>query len=217
MKVLLVYLSWAIICFSIIISSLLIFNRSKINGFLYYFGIWMIIESILEISSTLTAAFGFRNIFFFHINAVLEFTVLILYFNSLFKEIRGPEIHKILWPGLILILTNTLFFQDYTQYNSNALTPISLTMVFFSLFYFIKLFDEKMDLEKKLFRLILTGCILIIHCAQLFPVLFGNIMFELELREQSAIWVVRAVIVLITRVIIFYTLLGHFISHKVQS
>lgn len=215
MSTYLAYLSFAVSFISVFISGLLIYNYKKVHGFLLYFGIWSIAETILEITSTLLGTvFGIHNIFLFHINAFVEFIILILYFHTLFKEINGPGLKKYLWPGLFLIVMNSLFLQGFTQYNSNSLVALSLGVVFISLYYFIKLFETAMDIENKMFRLILTGAIMVIHSTQLIPLLFGNTIIASEKGQLTVIWIVRAAIVLIIKLIIFYTLLGHFMHSK---
>lgn len=217
MNDLLSYLSWFIIGISIIISGILIYKRKKISGFLFFFAIWAVFETSLEILSTFLGMIGVNNLFLFHINAVVEFTLLTLYFDRLFKEIKGPEIKLILWPGLFLIMLNSLFIQDLTVFNSYSFTCISLGMVLMTIFYFIKLFEAKMELEKKMLRLILTGSILVIHSTQLFPVLFGNALITLGSENEAIIWIVRACIILLVKIIIFYTLIGHFMHLKDQK
>ena len=212
MNSLLDYMAWSVLAISILISLLFIVIGIRGRSFLEYYGIWIIQGTFFELLSTSLATFGKHNLWAFHLNALVEFTVLILYFHILFKELHRPGIKFFIIPGLLLILTNSVFLQGLDKFNSHSLTAVSLGTVFISIFYFIRLFDSEMDLENKFFRVILTGSILIMHSTNLFPLLFGNALINLDYMAQDIIWVIRASVILVVKIIIFYTLIGH-ITH----
>lgn len=212
MNSLLDYLAWIIIVISLLVSFLFIFVKLSRQNFLSYYGIWIIQGTIFECLSTSIAAFGRHNLWVFHLNVLVEFTVLIFYFHILLQELKRPGIKLFIFPGLLFILANSFFLQGLDQFNSNSLTVVSLITVFLSIYYFIRLFDSDMELEDKFLRVILTGSILVMHSVHLFPLLFGNALLELDPMAQDIIWVIRASVILVVKIIIFYTLIGH-ITH----
>lgn len=72
-------------------------------------------------------------------------------------------------------------------------------------------------LDKKMFLAILIGAIFILHISSLLPILFGNHLVLMDLNEQYIVWLLRACIVLVVKIILFYTLLSYLLTEDLQD
>lgn len=210
MKDLFDILVWSVAVVSVLTAFLVIFKFRKFTDYLQYYIFWLINGAFMEILSMILAFYGITNLFVFHLNALTEFSILVLFFNALFTEKNGKGIRLVLYPGISLILLNSVFIQPPDTINSYPLTLISFGTMLIAIFYFIKLTDIEMSLDNKLFRTILVGSVFIMHGTSLFPLLFGNyLMVNFDWNSQMMVWLVRASVIMIVKLIIFYTLLSH--------
>ena len=165
---------WIVVGLSVLLAGLTIIMFKAFSGYLRYYGLWMINSAIMETASKLLVDLDYQNMCLFHLNAVIEYSLLVLLFNHLLKDIGHKGIHFILFPGIAVILLNSLFIQTPDTFNSYSLTLISLGTVLFCVYYFILLSDLSCSLDKKMFQAILIGAILVLHVSSLIPILFGN-------------------------------------------
>lgn len=208
---------WSVVGLSVLLAGLTIIRFKAFSGYLRYYGLWMINSAIMETASKLLVDFDYQNLFLFHLNAVIEYSLLVLLFNHLLKDIGHKGIHFILFPGIAVILLNSLFIQTPDTFNSYSLTLISLGTVLFCVYYFILLSDLSWSLDKKMFQAILIGAILVLHVSSLIPILFGNHLVLMELNKQYIIWILRACIVLVVKIIMFYTLLSYLFTEDIKD
>lgn len=171
----------------------------------------------MEVISKIMADEGVENLFLFHVNAILEYSLLVLFFDSLLKSSGYRGIYFMLFPGILAILINTLFIQKIDMFNSYSLTMISLATVLICIYYFILLSDMVLSLDKKIFQAIVVGSIFVIHSSSLVPLLFGNFLVTMEHNTQVIVWILRACIILVVKIIMIYALLPHIFSVDIKD
>ena len=208
---------WSVVCLSVLLAGLTIIRFKAFSGYLRYYGLWMINSAFMETASKVLVDFDYQNLFLFHLNAVIEYSLLVLLFNNLLKDVGHKGIHFILFPGVVLILCNSLFIQTPDTFNSYSLTLISLATVLFCVYYFIQLSDLSWTLDKKMFQAILIGAILVLHVSSLIPIIFGNHLVLMDLNEQYIVWILRACIVLVVKIIMFYALLSYLFTEDIKD
>ncbi|MBK8623027.1 MAG: hypothetical protein IPN79_15055 [Saprospiraceae bacterium] len=127
----------------------------------------------------------------------------------LFTDIGDKGVKFILWPGVVAICFNSIFVQQPDTFNSYSMTLISLGTIVLGVYYFIRLSDIEMSLDKKLLRMFMVGSVLITHSSNMIPVLFGNYLLTVDTNTQMIVWILRACIILVVKIVIFYTLLSY--------
>lgn len=208
---------WGVVGLSVLLAGLTIIRFKAFSGYLRYYGLWIINSAFMETAAKLLVDLDYQNLFLFHINAVIEYTLLVLIFDHLLKDIGQKGIHFILFPGIAAILLNSIFVQTPHTFNSYSLTLISLATVLVCVYYFFLLSDMSWTLDKKMFQAILIGAIFILHISSLLPILFGNHLVLMDLNEQYIVWLLRACIVLVVKIILFYTLLSYVFTEDLQD
>ncbi len=202
-------MAFGVLGVSIILSGLVILKFKELNGYLKYYGIWILIGTFIELSSHVLVNFHIPNLFLFHLNALFEFVLLVFFFNVLFTDIGDKGVKFILWPGVVAICFNSIFVQQPDTFNSYSMTLISLGTIVLGVYYFIRLSDIEMSLDKKLLRMFMVGSVLITHSSNMIPVLFGNYLLTVDTNTQMIVWILRACIILVVKIVIFYTLLSY--------
>ncbi|MBK9257723.1 MAG: hypothetical protein IPM42_19875 [Saprospiraceae bacterium] len=210
------YIIWCIIILSVLLAGLTIIRFKSFTGYLKYYGLWIIVGTFMEVFSKFLADNGYSNLFLFHINAIIEFSLVVLIFDALLKNLGDKGIVYFLFPGILIILINSLFIQEIDTFNSYTLTLISLWSILTSIYYFFRLSDVVMSLDKKLFKIIIVGSILILHSSALIPILLSNYLLNMNLNTQMIVWILRGCTTIVVKVIIFYTLLSYMYSDEIK-
>ena len=207
------YIAWSNATISLLIATITLSRINRLSRYLKYFGYWLISGAVIELASTTLAHFSFNNLFFFHVNSLLEFVILTCFFDSLFSEIGIKGVKKIIYPGILLILINSIFFQSISVFNSYALVGVSIYLMTISLVYFKKLADLEVTLDEKMLRVIFVGAVFVTQACNLIPSIFGNYLITIDSNVQALIWVLRACIMLVVKIILVYVLMSVFF-HK---
>lgn len=210
-------LVWAVISVSIILGGLTIYRWRDFTGYLRYYTLWIINGAVMEILSKYLADNGISNLFLFHINALSEFVLLVLFFDILYKNSGFKGIRFVLIPGVMLIVFNSLYVQTVDSFNSYTLTAISFGVVLLSIDYYIRLIDVEISADRKMFKMIVVGSIFILHISNLVPILFSNYLLNIVGSTQIIVWLLRACVVLIVKILVFYTLLSYIFQKDIKD
>jgi hypothetical protein len=89
---------------------------SRLNHSNRYFAVYLVLGAVIELFAVSFSESGKNNLIFFHLNAIIEFGILTLFFDILFKEKEGKSIKWLLLPGIVLIVFNSLVIQKLDTY-----------------------------------------------------------------------------------------------------
>jgi hypothetical protein len=162
------------------------------------------------------AKYSIHNIYLIHVHSLIEYGLLIVFFDKLFTKAGKKSPIIMLYPGLALILFNSVFIQKIDTFNSYSLTAISFVVVLLCIYYFYVLSDLNYTLDKKLFLSITVGSVFILHTSSLIPLLFSNFLLNAKSENEIVIWLLRALIILIIKILTFYALLPYLFSKRIQ-
>ena len=163
---------------------------------------------IVESVSNILWYYQKNNLPVYHFYTIVEFGLIIAIYKEELKKTFPYYFFYILFIGFLLFaITNMIFFQALTTFNSNATTLLGFLVIFLSLSYFYALLKETVysPLEKKPMFWINAG-FLIYFSSNLILFYVNNIMFpNPEPNEVSyLLWGLHAIVNII--LIVFYTI-----------
>lgn len=200
-------ISEVILWVSIITSLLIVVIYTKLNIPNQLFCISLILSTVVELFAMSWANLGKNNLIFFHINTLLEFTLLTLFFSSLFSFKSRGILWWILGLGMTFIVSNTLIVQPIYIMNTISLTALSIYFIGCTLYYFYKNIDQEDFQEQKKFTNYAVTSIFVVHSLSMMVMLFGNYLMTSTSIIQDAIWILRASVTLIVKLLILIQLL----------
>jgi hypothetical protein len=205
-----------IFIFSVFQVVFFIYNIRKFNGPFFVFVLWILASASIDAVSIFMAKYSIHNIYLIHVHSLIEYGLLIVFFDKLFTKAGKKSPIIMLYPGLALILFNSVFIQKIDTFNSYSLTAISFVVVLLCIYYFYVLSDLNYTLDKKLFLSITVGSVFILHTSSLIPLLFSNFLLNAKSENEIVIWLLRALIILIIKILTFYALLPYLFSKRIQ-
>ena len=201
------------VVFTVVFACISIFlfgKSSKVNNQLV---IYIIVAGSIEVVSFIFAEFKMNNLRFIHLYTVLDFVLLSVLLRRVIMLLKGKfDIQIIYIPVLILLVLNTVFLQGLDIYNSNASTLSSITIIGFCLYSFALLLNDsaerasyETDNSTSNIKLILTG-IFISHATALSVMFLSNMILQISSEQTLIIWMIRAIMILIAKVLFFIAL-----------
>ena len=187
-----------IIYFSIFLSLLYIRSFIRNNKAFKLFTIYLIVISIIQLSSFLIIKSGGEsNLFLSHYYFISQFILLSLFFKELLKF---KWISWVLYIGLLLIGYQYIIEPNlYFQYNTIGMAITQTFIVIYSLLYFYKSLSGKNE-----FILVNIGLFFYLLSSTLIFA-SGNLVFDLSIREQVSrlLNIINAVLYLVFQLLIF--------------
>jgi len=194
------------ILFTVLFAILSIFILGKSNRVNNQLMVYIIVAGSIEIVSFIFAEFKMNNLRFIHLYTIVEFVLLSTLFRRIIVQLKGQfDIQLIYIPVLFLLILNTLFLQGLNIYNSIASTLSSLTIVGFCIYSFSLLLNSSSTTKNSSIKLILIA-IFIYHASALSIMLFSNLILQLSSDQKLIIWIFRATLTLITKLLLFVVL-----------
>ncbi|GHN02228.1 hypothetical protein WSM22_37170 [Cytophagales bacterium WSM2-2] len=145
---------------------------------------------IVELAARILWTYKMNNLFLFHLYAVGEFTLLMfLYIAHLNGLIKPVLMRGLLVAFIVFAISNTLFFQNLKEFNSNVTFIECLLLILLALLYFYKLLR---DLNHRKLQQVpmfwinmsvltyFSGALILFHVA--------NDLIPLPEKELGAIW-----------------------------
>lgn len=186
---------------SFICSVLVLIQYRALSDILKVFGIYFLISNCIEILSLFLAENKISNLFLFHVNTMIEFWFLVIFFYACDRKHGKPfPLIPVLLQGLFIILGNSLFVQTIDMFNSYSATLVNLVLLIFSLRFFFTTMDVEVTKELKIVKLIVS-CLLLVFGTSLVVLLFSNAMLNIATSYQLFIWDFRGILILCTKVI----------------
>ncbi|MBT8232512.1 MAG: hypothetical protein HKO66_04540 [Saprospiraceae bacterium] len=197
-----------IMTLSILLGLAGIFVFKRFTKFEKYIGYYFILVAVFEvIASILIKVFDSdNNLLGLHVYTLLEFIILGLFFNHVFKELDTKlPIKLLLAIGSLLILANSLFVQPLTEFPSFSRTGVDSFILVFSMSFFILLILK--DYDSKLFRpsIFFVGALLVKSALSSIIYLFSNQIMNMEVQLRDNLWMMRTVINLLAVGVMIYS------------
>ena len=202
------------VVFTVVFAFIAIFlfgKSSKVNNQLI---IYIIVAGSIEVISFIFAEFKMNNLRFIHLYTVLDFVLLSVLLRRVIMLLKGKfDIQIIYIPILILLVLNTVLLQGLDIYNSNASALSSFTILGFCLYSFVLLLNDSADRVRSLaaddstsnVKLILIA-IFIYHATALSVMFLSNMILQISSEQTLIIWILRATMILIAKVLFFIAL-----------
>lgn len=179
----------------------------KTNSANKYFIIFLVLSTVIELLSSSWAKEGRNNLIFFHINTFVEFTLLTIFFMSIYEENKRYLFKWILCIGLLFILFNSLFIQKIDTYNSISLTTVSLFLIGCCLYYFYLVIGHRVGIFQHTFTKYAVFSIFSLHIVSLMVLFFGNLLLNVKGTFVDMIWTIRALIIFFVKLLILIQLI----------
>lgn len=205
--------AYLVVFFSAALSFLSIIYYNRINKLYCSFYAYLFVGGVVDLCSLITGEKGHNNLWFFHIFAFFELLLLSLFFEKISKELGHKN--KLGWiyiPCLLFIIFNSIYIQPLDKYNSYSATLVSFVLIVFSVVIFRYLIEYS-GAHYGRFKYAVGG-ILLYHMTSIVILSSANLMMVYDEDSQLAIWVVRAMIILVTKLMFLYVLFLNIKSNK---
>jgi hypothetical protein len=172
-----------------------------------YFIIFLVFGTAIELLSSSWAEEGRNNLIFFHINTLIEFILLTIFFVSIYDRDKQYLLKWILPIGIFFILFNSLFIQKIDTYNTISLTTVSLYLIGCCLYYFYLAIGHRVEIYQNTFTKYAVFSIFSLHIVSLMVLFFGNFLLNVKGTFVNMIWTIRALIIFVVKLLILIQLI----------
>jgi len=150
---------------------------------------------------------GDNNLMLYHAFTFLEFIILIQFFKWIFHESNvAINLNFVLYPVGVFFILNTLLFQNIKTFNTNSSILASIIILISCFYAFFKFLDIE-NIEYLKAKKWLISAFFIYHITMIVFNLFSNIMMGMDQEHQFIIWILRMIVIGITRVIFIGSLI----------
>ena len=163
---------------------LILLYWNRLNTALKFFGAFIGLSFLVQ-TSAFTIPYlikGYNNFWLLHLLTLGEFIFLSLFYYHLFKENdRFQKFIRIFLPIVsLLIISNSIFLEPITGYNSNAKALTQLFIISYAIYYFYIVSTKEIltDNYNKALHIINSG-ILLYYAGSLFIFMFGKIAMDI--------------------------------------
>lgn len=197
------------------ITSLLILIRfNKVPVEMQIFGIYFIISSCIDLIILTSAQANITNLAFVHLFTLIEFTFMVLFFRAC-SQWHASKINfsLLLWPGMALILINSLFVQGLDVFSSYSASLVAGIVVALS----IRFLYHTMDMEEAIFLGILkkiVGFLLVYYAVSMVVIVFSNQLLTIPIEWHRMIWIIRGMTLMALRIMVGYVVIKYFIRSQ---
>lgn len=201
--------------FSILLALVSLVFYWKFDKALKYFASFLILSGATEyLASEFTKRLGY-NLFLLHLYTILEFIVLSAFFKVVFDQLGAKfSMVKITVVVVLLCIVNSIFIQPIEGFNSYATTLVGLILIAYSVYTFYLLL-EKGSVDFSSIKW-LVGGVLIYQMTSLIILASANILIHTSAGSDIILWIIRAVIILITKMIFGIVLLKEILKPRLS-
>jgi len=177
-----------------IVFGLFYYPRLEVSG--KYILLYTCIGAVFNLlADYFTGRYG-NNMPVFHIYAVLEFTVCVLFFRSVFSGSRLTRFFPwVIFSFVILSTFNIFFIQNIFSFNSYPRTIAAVTIIVLCLWHMYRMLGRKPDSATGNSSLTICVGLLLYFSGSLFLFMFGRYLQESRLAVEFG-WSVHALLVL---------------------
>ena len=192
-----------LVLFTLLVNVVLcIFYRNALDVPFKRLFLYLIWNLIIEVLAILFIELGYNNLPLLHIYTLGEFLLFSYFYKSL---IHKPEFFQncfqpFIIVGSLLIIFNSVFFQDIFSFNTNSKSLVQILIIAYAVIYFFnQLEQDARDRNVNSLRLINSG-IIIYYSASLFIFMYG---FSIEVSDSYiTIWAFNACLNLVFQILI---------------
>ena len=144
-----------------------------------------------------------NNLYLLHLYTLIEFLLITLFYHQVFQDISfwKKNVFGFIVFVSFLVVSNSIFLQPITVFNSNAKTLTQSIFIGYAIAYFLQANSDKTDLFSTVIKTI-NSAILLYYAGSLFIFMFGNVFFQLD-EFHKIFWVANAVLYLIFQLLVF--------------
>lgn len=177
--------------------------RLKDWPLLKYFTWLLFFSLIVQVIAKIMWLQRINNLPLLHLYTLGEFLLISLFYHQMFKQnlIWVKNIRWFMAIVLALILTNSIFFQPITVFNTNAKTLTQVIYIGYAVGFFLNATHHQTELYHNVLKTI-NSAILLYYTGSLFIFMFSNVLLGLEQRH-NLFWVANAVLYLIFQLLVF--------------
>lgn len=183
-------------------SFLMLFDFRKLPLFFRLLALFYIGSASIDLINHSFAVSGLNNLLFVHLFTLIEFCTMTLFFREVSKMHNSRlNFGLLLWPGIILIILNTLFIQGLDMFSSYSASMVAAMVIVLSVRFLYHTMDSDQSqlqiLSKKVISLLL-----VYYSISLVVITFSNEMLSIPREWQNAVWFTRSFVLLVFRVMI---------------
>lgn len=187
---------------SLLVSFMILLDFKKLPLLFRIFGLFFIGSSSIDLINHSFALAGLNNLLFVHLFTVIEFCTMTLFFKEVSKMHNSSlNFQLLLWPGLILIILNSLFIQGLDMFSSYSASMVAAMVIVLSIRFFYHTMDveenDLLSLSKKV-----VGLLLVYYSISLVVITFSNEMLNIPSEWQNMVWFMRGIVLMVFRLMI---------------
>ena len=192
--------------FSMLLALVSLIFYWKFDKALKYFAIYLIMGGCIEYLALEFAKRLGHNLFLLHLYTILEFIILSAFFKVIFDQL-GSKFSMLKFTILVVLLCilNSIFIQPIEGFNSYATTLVGLILIVYSIYTFYLLLD-KTDTSLRSIKW-LVGGVFVYQMTSFIILASANILINITTDSDVILWMLRAFIILITKMIFGFVLL----------
>ncbi len=200
---------------SVLLSIIGIVAYRKLGPAMKVFSIYLIVSGAFELVTFALSMKQQNNLQWLHLYTLLELILLSSFFHCVFMRMKLKYPIKTV-TGIILILCvlNSILLQPLHSFNSYAASLVSLTLIVYCILTFYHLLDRD-DAEYKMIRWIVSG-LLLYQMTSFIVMAFSNILSQFDIEVDAIVWLIRLIIMLITKALFGYIILVAAFSSRKQ-
>jgi len=204
-----------IIYVGLVISLFALIVYRRLNPVLKPLALYLVASGCFDYLSYLFARSNQNNLQFTHLFSMLEIVLVSMFFYRLYKlvveKVRIKEATIII---LVLIIANALFLQSPGDFNSYSAMLVNFCIIAYSLYSFYLMLEYKILADKVIFKWCVIGLFLY-NMVDVVINLSTEVIFEFEKSTQVIVWFSRAIIIILSKLIITGSIaIDYFSSEK---
>lgn len=187
--------------FAVVIAILCLIYYRQLDYAFQIFALYLIVSGSFDIVSNELADKGQNNLMYLHLFTLIELILLGSFFMSISRRISSNYVWKGTFTLLIFgVVCNSLWIQSLGKFNSYSATACSMFVVCTCVYYFIQSLSQQVTDKERSIKWIVVG-LFIYHSAAMVIMIFSNLLLQLESDGKAAIWITRAFIIVLTKLL----------------
>lgn len=187
---------------------------AKLDHVFQIFALYLIVSGSFDLVSNAMADMGQNNLMYLHLFTLVELILLGSFFRSISRRISSNQVWKMIFTVLIFgVVGNSLFIQSLGKFNSYSSTACSIFILFTCVWYFTQSLSERVTRRVRSIHWIVVG-LFIYHSVSMVIMIFSNLLLQLESDGKAAIWITRAIIIVITKLLFIIALTNQYMEGR---
>lgn len=186
----------------LLVSLLILIDFRKLPVFFRLLALFYIGSASIDLINHSFAVSGLNSLLFVHLFTFIEFCTMTLFFREVSKMHHSRlNFELLIWPGLILIILNTLFIQGLDMFSSYSASMVAAMVIVLSVRFLYHTMDSETSHQLSLSKKVI-GLLLVYYSISLVVITFSNEMLSIPREWQNGVWFIRGIVLLVFRVMI---------------